>query len=399
MQALAKPALGQEPDPFAPYRVVGTVAAILVLLVGVEELWRNWVAPKPLDFISFWGAARLTIEGNAALAYDPAVLHQVQSAIADFGTGGAEMPFPYMPAFLLLVLPFGFLPYPLAIALWLVITLAAYVIAVRRLFPAAGWLPVAFPPVLVNLAIGQNGLLTAAVFAAAMAALPRRPFVAGLLTGLLILKPQLGLLFPIALLAARQWTAIAGAALSSIGVAAAGFIVFGPDTTEAWLRQLPLYGTIAKDGLVGWLQLASVYAAGRQAGLDAGLALGLHALVAAGAAAAVWFGWRSGASPLAKAALLASATALASPYLFRYDQVVLVIPLLWLATRSHRPAILAGLWFLPVVTIAQHFAAPGAININPVLPLCLLLLVLWEMRSAISQPQASSSLKARMAAQ
>ena len=122
--------------------------------------------------------------------------------------------------------------------------------------------------------------------------------------GCLILKPQMALLLPVAVLAARQWRAIFGAALSSTGLLLLGVAIFGLAATRAWIDQMPLYVSIARDGLVGWNKLASVYAAARQAGLDAGLAMTLHAVVAAAAAAAVWKIWRSDAEPTCKAAVL-----------------------------------------------------------------------------------------------
>jgi hypothetical protein len=277
-------------------------------------------------------------------------------------------------------MPFGLLPFPLAMALWLTATATAYLVAVKRLFPAAGWLPLAFPPVLVDFAIGQNGFLTAALFAAAMAALPRRPLVAGLIAGCLIFKPQLGLFLPIAFVASREWRAIAGAAMSSIVVTISGAVVFGLGTMAAWVAQLPLYGQIARDGSVGWIQFTSVYSAARQAGAAANLALSLHVIVATAAAWAVWRAWRSSRDPLAKASVLACATVLASPYLFLYDELILVIPFLWLARNGCNPAVLTGLWLLPVVIIGQHLLDPGAVNLGPILPIALLILVVRRLQ-------------------
>ena len=363
--------------------------ALLVLLVGAIELWNNWRSPGARDFISFWGAAQLAIQGRPELAYDLPTLHQVQSAVADFGPGTAKMPFPYLPAFILLVIPFGFLPFPAAMAAWVLVTGGLYLFAMQRLVPRAGLLPLAFPPVVVNLAIGQNGLLTAAMFAAAMAALPRNAFVAGLIAGCFVIKPQLALLFPIAFLAARLSSAIAGAALSAAAVLLIGLLAFGPEASKAWFDQLPLYGTIARDGSVGWLQFSSVFAAARQAGLASPVALSVHCIVAAGAAAAVWFAWRLPASLMAKAAVLAAATALASPYLFLYDQVLLVIPLLWLAQSRRHWIAAAILWLLPIAVIAAHYASAGVPNIAPLLPLALLVLLFDEIRSTQRKAAAS----------
>jgi len=366
-------------DPFAYYRIIGGALALLIVFLGAVEAWRMWTHPACRDFIAFWGAAKLAIGGSPALAYDPAVLHKLQTSVASFGPH-ESMPFPYMPAFLLLVLPFGLLSYPAAMTVWICLTLVAYLVAVKRLVPDAGLLALAFPPIVVNIVVGQNGFLTAALFIGALALLDRRPFLAGLLIGCLIFKPQLGLLFPLALLAERRWRAIAGAALSSIGVTLSGVLAFGPQTFLAWIRELPLFASIARDGTVGWVKLTSIYAAGRQAGLDAGPAFGLHVVVLCVAAAVVWRVWRSESDRLAKAAVLACATSLSSTYLFLYDQLILIVPFFWLARQRTHPAILGALWCLPIISIAQNAAPRSPVNLNPIVPVLLLALIVWKMR-------------------
>ena len=105
------------PNPYRPYLLVGhTLAVLMVILICVEFAW-NYANPGSRDFISFWGAAKLTLAGTPELAYDNVALHalQIKAAAFDPNTG---MPFPYAPAFLLLVLPFATLPFPVAMALW-----------------------------------------------------------------------------------------------------------------------------------------------------------------------------------------------------------------------------------------------------------------------------------------
>jgi len=376
---------GSSEDPFGIYRRVGNVLALAILAVVLAEMVENFRVPTVRDFISFWGAAQLALGGNAASAYDNQTLHAVQAAVASFDGGG--MPFPYPPALLLLVMPFGLVPYPAAMAAWVLATFPLYFAAIRRLFPASGWLPAAFLPVVVVAVTGQNSFVMAALFIAGMILLPTRPFVAGLVLGCLVLKPQLAPLLPVAVIAARQWRAIAGAAISSIGMLLLGLLAFGTAATAAWLQQMPLYVSIARDGLVGWHKLASVYAAMRQAGLGAEVALTIHGLIAAAAAIAVWQVWRSDAPARCKAAVLAAATMLASPYLFLYDAIILVIPFLWLAKEGGKPALVATLWLLPIVTIAQTFGFNGPINLNPVAPM-VLLFILWRTVRATTAPAA-----------
>ena len=373
--------------PFDRFKRVGTAMAILVILVSITEFFWNAANPTDRDFISFWGAAQLALAGDPAAAYDQARLHEVQSAVATFVNGNG-MPFPYPPAFLLLVTPFGLLPFAVSLALWSAATFAVYFVLVRRMFPQSGWLAAAFPPVFINAAIGQNAFVTAAIFIGGMLLLERRPFAAGLLLGCLVIKPQLGLLLPIALLAARQWRAIAGAAISSLGLLAVGAAVFGAAATEAWLAQMPLYVNIGRDGLVGWHKMASVYAALRQAGAGLELAFAGHLLVAAVAAILVWRVWRSNAEAPAKAGILAAATLLASPYVFPYDAVLLVVTFFWLAQRGAPALPLAILWCLPILTIAQSASVHGPVNLSPAVPIGLLILGALHLRAS---RQASSA--------
>jgi hypothetical protein len=366
-------------DAFQLYKRVGHVMALVIILVALAEFVWNARNPTDRDFLSFWGAAQLAIAGSPAAAYDLDALHRVQQAVATFGSG--KMPFPYPPAFLLLVMPFGMLPFPIGMAAWASATFLLYVVAIRRLFPQSGWLAAAFPPVFVTAAIGQNAFVMCAILAAGLLLLPKRPFAAGLLLGCLILKPQLGLMLPIALVAGRQWRATAGAALSSVGVLALGLAVFGIAATSAWIGQMPLYVSIARDGLVGWHKLASVYAAARQAGLDMDVAFALHFAVAAAAAGAVWKVWRSPADPICKAAMLAAATMLASPYVFSYDALILVIPLLWLAQTGTRPTVIAALWLLPLLLIVPTAGVIDTVNLHPILPIALIALVWRQWRS------------------
>ena len=355
--------------------------AILVILVAIAEFFWNASNPTDRDFISFWGAAQLALAGDPAAAYDQARLHEVQSAVVTF-LNGDGMPFPYPPAFLLLVMPFGLLPFALSMAIWSAATFAVFFVLVRRMFPQSGWLAAAFPAVFINAAIGQNAFVTAAIFVGGMLLLHRRSFTAGLVLGCLVIKPQLGLLLPIALLAARQWRAIAGAAVSSLGLLAVGAIIFGVAATEAWLAQMPLYVNIGRDGLVGWHKMASVYAAARQAGTGLEFAFALHLLVAAAAALLVWRVWRSDADATAKAGILAAATLLASPYVFPYDGVLLVVAFFWLAQRGAPTLPLAILWCLPLLTIAQIASAHGPVNLSPVVPMGLLTLGALQLRAS-----------------
>ena len=367
------------PDPYLRYRFVANGFAIVIIVASVLELIWNFRHPTSRDFVSFWGAAQLALQGRASAAYDGAVLHAVQSAVAVFRTG-TENPFPYPPAYLLLVMPLGLLSFPAAMAAWTLCTFAFYLYGARKLMPGSGWLAAAFPTVFANAAAGQNGFLTAGILMTGLSMVTRRPLLAGMVLGCLVIKPQLALLLPVALLAGRHWRVIAGGAISSIGIMLLGTLTLGLSASAAWLHQLPLYAVITRDGLVGWSKMASVYAAARELGLSPGPALAINAVFGLAGAAAVWHMWRSNAGQEERVAIIAGATGLASPYLLFYDSLCLVPAFIWLIRQHERPSVLFALWCLPLLQIAQIGAHDTGLNLNAVAPVALTGLVYWRWR-------------------
>ena len=97
-------------------------------------------------------------------------------------------------------------------------------------------LAVAYPAVFVNLGHGHNGFLTAALMGGALVHLDRRPWLAGILFGLLAYKPQFGLMIPLVLVVTGRWRTIAAAAATVLALAAATTLVFGVDVWTAFLE-------------------------------------------------------------------------------------------------------------------------------------------------------------------
>src|SRR5258707_10279692 len=113
-------------------------------------------------------------------------------------------------------MPLGLMAYVPALLAWLAAGWYAFYRALRLAMPGQGTLLLALaaPAVFINAVGGQNGTWTAALFGGGLGLLERRPLLAGGLLGLLIYKPQLGLLIPVALLAGRHWRASKGVAVS-----------------------------------------------------------------------------------------------------------------------------------------------------------------------------------------
>lgn len=360
-------------------RLPAMTVALLFMFLGVVALVTLLTDPYQTDFVSYWAAGRLALAGNAAGAYDLALHHGVElQAIPLHG----QLPFAYPPCFLLLAAPFAWLDYPPAAFDWVLLSFAAYCAALRRWSPQLPWLALSFPPLLVNAITGQAGFLAAALIMAGMALLPKRPFWGGVLLGLLVLKPQLGLVVPLALVSGRELRALGGAAAAAALLIAASLVAFGWVAWQGWFAQANLAAAIASQGLAGWHRMASVYGALRLAGLPETAALAIHAAVALAAAAGTCLLWRRSAEAGPRAAALAAATALASPYFFVYDALILVLPFLWLAGRARHWPALGLVWAILFLGLVQAAGWDVGVNLVPLAAIILLASVLWEARQA-----------------
>jgi hypothetical protein len=277
------------------------------------------------DFIAFWSAGRMALEGRAADAYDWALHKAVQVAVT-----GADFPGHFAwhnpPHYFLYVIPFALPSYPLGWALWVAASFAGFALALRLVVP--GWLVpplLAAPATLWCMSAGQNGFLTAALMAGCLAWQSRRPAAAGLLLGLLTYKPQFGLFFPALLALERRWAVFAAAAATTLALAGLALLAFGSGTWLAFLDSLGRSGEALARGGSAWSKLQSAYALAFQATGDLRLAMiAQGALVAALAVLLAWLWWRD--APLApRAAALVAASYLATPYAYIYDAPVLTV--------------------------------------------------------------------------
>lgn len=368
--------------------VAARPATYAMLFIATLSLAANVVNPFAMDFISYWAAGVLTLGGDPAASYDYAVHRAIEVQVAPLQGG---MPFPYAPPYLLLVIPFALLPYPYAAVAWVVTTFAAYSWWVRRFAPGGGWIAASFPPALTNAVMGQNAFVTCGFMAGGMWLLARRPFSAGLLLGALIFKPHLGLALPFVLIAGREWRAFLGAALSSSGLLLLGLAIFGASAYQAWLAQAPLYTQILAEGLSGWHKMASVYAALRLAGAGGTTATVVHMAVAILAISAASLVWHRSSDIGARAGSLAAATALASPYLYGNDTLILVLPFLWLASKPRSRPALALIWVISLIGFLQNWwGETFATNLIPLVSVALLTMVCRQVMREANGPSASS---------
>jgi hypothetical protein len=180
----------------------------------------------------------------------------------------------------------------------------------------------------------------------------------------MILKPQLALLLPVAMLAGREWRVIAGAIASSTMLLLLGLIIFGTQAYEAFWNILPHYVGFMRDSRLPWYQIGSPFALARYAGLSQAGAFSIHIIVAVAATALTARAWWLKLDE--RIPILAAATMLISPYFFTYDGLLIVVPIGWLFRYNCRSTTFGLVWVLsliPIIASFTHWLVPNTMSL------------------------------------
>ena len=317
----------------------------LLIAIYVPVLLARWRQAQTLqDFSAFWTAGRMALAGKAAAAYDWASLNDQLYGLFGNPQSPWVRTFYYPPIYFLVVAPLAMLPFAAAAAVWIVANLGVYLAGMRAILRERGALVIALaaPVVLLNLSAGQNGLLAAGLLAAALAIIDTRPIASGVLIGLLVCKPHFGLLLPPFLAITGRWRVMTSAAATALLLIVVAGLCFGFSLYGAFARALPT----AVDGYLEharmtralpWGELQSVYGTLRALGLGNAAAWWAHAAVAAAAAAASLRIAVGSAGLGVKAAALATASFIVTPYSELNDVALLMVPWALLLHPPSRP--------------------------------------------------------------
>lgn len=303
---------------------------------------------EPTDFINVFAAGRMALDGRAAAVYDWDLHKQVQVAILGQSYVG-HFAWHYPPPFLFVATGLALLPYATAHVAWSAVSLMPFLAVMRGIVgrPFGLLLALAFPAVLVNVLIGQNGFLTAALVGGALLFMTTRPVLSGICLGLLTYKPQYGILFPLVLIATAQWRVFIAAAVTTLLLAAASWLSFGTASWIGFLHGLPLVEqAFLSEGRADWGKLQSIFATVRYFGGSEQFAWLLQIMMTTAVAVAVVALWLSHARYSIKAAALAAGCALVTPYLFLYDVMVLAIAIAFLVRDGLRTGFRSYEWTL-----------------------------------------------------
>lgn len=323
------------------------------------------------DFVNVWMGAGAALKGHPSALFDFA--HYQTMLRGAFGPTPPHN-WSYPPSLFLFIWPLGLLSYLWALAAWSIAGLAAYLFAAA---PKGGdWravlLIVAAPAVMMNLFAGQNGFFSAALMIGGLSLSDRRPRLAGVLFGLMTLKPQLAVLLPVMLAVSGRWRVLAAAAATAMPLFAATGLIFGFAIWADYVRlALPVQTAIMNvEGGFAPAMMPTIFVGARMIGVPVAAAYAAQGAVSLAALAAVIWTSAKGRDPVLSQALFVTATFLATPYAFSYDMVVFGWVIVQLRQRGGETrwdaALAVVIWLLPTLMIPF-----GVYNV-PAAPLVLL---------------------------
>lgn len=329
----------------------------------------------------FFNAARLYFDGQLAWLYDGFRFTALLNArFAPWLAGPLPLhPWLYPPHALLLLLPFGWLPFAPAGILFLTVGFVA-IVAAAWCFATTGTeravhaVSLALcPATAVTVCLGQNTFISGALFLAGFGMLRRRPLIGGALLGVLTYKPQLWLMVHVALIAARQWKALTASAVAALLLFAASVALFGLEPWRAWIALMTEPNAVYSQWqAIARLNGQSIFTYASLLGASTGMANLLQALFAVASGACVWWCYRRPMADDLRLAVLLAATMLAAPHIIDYDALLLGIAATLFFVRAYTDGFRVGdvtiavlLWASPLINppsvFRVGFATPALI--------------------------------------
>lgn len=340
------------------------------------------------DAFNFWMAGKLAFDGQVSQIYDNAEF--VKAVQGVLGQEAGLHVFPYPPTALLFVAAFGWAPYWLALLFWSIAGLVTF------FFATTSWrsdhrllaLFLMAPIILCNIILGQNGLLTAALFIGGLRLAKSHPILAGIMIGSIAFKPTLAILLPLALLLERCWLTIASAAATLIVLCVLPTLLWGPGIWHDYMQQaVPFQQQLLEHG-TGLAQLMKLtsFMSMSLLGFSNDIAYQVQigfALIALGLVTryALYRRIKGGFDGL-DITILASATLIMLPYSHFYDMTLLIGGLL-LICKEHslndellivRSGMFGTLWALPIVGLLLNIIG---LPVAPLILLCGLALLCY----------------------
>jgi alpha-1,2-mannosyltransferase len=313
------------------------------------------------DFANLFTAGHLVLEGKLRIIYDVAAYRRYQMGLLH-GTV-INHNYSYSPVSFFYAWIFGLPGYGPSYLLWMGLTGALFLLAARPYLKDAGlpvWLSLAAPAAVVNIWAGHYGFAFGALWLAAWRCIDERPRTAGILIGLMIVKPHLALLMPLMLARRGAWRTFFWAASTCLLLVLSSGLVFGWGYWSTYLTHTSAFqaAMINQTGEFYLRMMPTVFPAMLLAGVGSTVALITQVVCGLGAAAALWK-WMP-KDPMQAGLAVATATFLVLPYAFNYDLTVVGLAALIALHRPDRPApaserfVLTIAFLLPLLVVAMN---------------------------------------------
>lgn len=336
--------------------------------------------PGYTDFGDYYLYAQMGLHQGWSTLYDVAIEQREWQAL-----GGVTVlpmfPMIYPPPLAWLTAPFALLPFRLAFSIWAALILALFLwmwtvtapgsrlTRWTHLAAALGVFPVAF-----GLMLGQVLIVVLAAVVGAWWLLGRKQeLAAGLLLIVMVVKPQVAFLVPVALLATGYWRAVGAWAVGTALVVGLALVSLGPDGVRFYAARLHAASLGAPEFLVN----ASMTVPGL---LGRGMAGWLgQAVMASLSVVAAWRRRQQGPTAAVVAGLIGSL--LVTPYLHLEDLTVLVVAA-WLYLRMDPPRmgrVLLVVGYTAMLPSVLFLALEGLEPAVVVLEAVWLLLIAWPL--------------------
>ncbi len=319
------------------------------------------------DFLCWFIGAKLAWSGGFQHMYDPAVQWSVQQQALP------EEPilsvFPRPPFFAALVAPLGALPYKTAFLVWLAIQVVLLGIcffwAWRKFGDDALVWGALSGPAFFGIACGQDtSLLLALALAGYVLAQRGQDRLAGAVWGLMLIKFNLVLAFPLGMLVTRRWRMLQGFSATGCCFAAVSLLVLGWNGTRLYVQLLSSSAFPKLNPTPNLMINLQSLAAHLGTQSPAILAPAIILVLAVG-----WLALRQ--APLWRwLSVVLVVSLLVAPHVYAYNGALLLLPT-WLAIflspyRWTRIAVVV--YTAPLLFLLRLFGEHGAV----ITPLCLL---------------------------
>ena len=364
----------------------------LLILLMIGFTWFSYVFIIPIfdyvnkDFMTFWAGSRAILEGVDL--YNDQLWEPFRAKYGSSWMPNATAPYPLWT--FILTLPFALFSVEVGAALWLMVSQVLLAVCILGLLyrvfqfkPTTNEtffiLVVAFAsiPNILILVNGQFTYFLLAIFTLFLFLLQRkRPFWAGMILSLIVLKPNIFILFmPLFafwLLLRKRWSIIGG------GVAGLTVMLI-----LSWL--------ILPGWIVGWVAVRSKTAVVTITPTVWGLAADLFGsgwffpgLVLA-VLLTIWVSWyiftRKELSDTAVLSLALAASFLVTPYMWTYEHALLLIPWLWSFTMLSPRKLAQIIFFIMAFALPWIMFVISAIRLQEslsfIVPLSTIALIIF----------------------